>query len=238
MSKTSPKSINQESVTVKPAWGILSVSFFETLRSVRFYTYFAIKRVLDFVLALFLLALLFPVFIIVAIIIKIDSPGPVLFKQERVGRNGKLFKIFKFRSMVSDNDMRDASCSDKYTKVGKTLRRFSIDELPQLFNVLMGQMSFVGPRPWVMEYWTNMNEEERKRGKVLPGITGLAQVKGRNGISIFQKIGYDLTYVNNFSFLQDVKIVLLTIKTVLAGSDVDAGKEGVMDDIRSLRRGA
>lgn len=236
MSKTSPKSINQESVTVEPVVGILSATFFEKLHTVHFYTYFVIKRILDFTLAFLLLVGLSPVLLIVAIIIKIDSPGPVFFRQERVGRNGKIFKIFKFRSMVSNNDMRDSSCSDKYTRVGKTLRRFSIDELPQLINVLVGQMSFVGPRPWVMEYWTNMNDEERGRGKVLPGITGLAQAKGRNGISIFQKIGYDLTYVNNYSFLQDVKIILLTVKTVLTGSDVDAGKEGVMDDIRDLRR--
>lgn len=199
--------------------------------------YYYTKRVLDLVLATILIVAFSPLFVIVSLLIKIDSRGPVFFRQERVGKDGKIFRIFKFRSMVASNDMRDTSRRDEYTRVGKVIRRLSIDELPQLFNVVMGQMAFVGPRPWVIEYWTNMNEEERERAKVLPGITGLAQVKGRNGISIFQKIEYDIIYVKNFSFKQDVKIVLLTIKTVLSGSGVDAGKEGVMDDIRNLRQG-
>lgn len=202
---------------------------------VHFSFYVVVKRVLDFVLASFSVVFLLPVFVILAIVIKIDSPGPVLFKQERVGKNGKVFKILKFRSMVFDNDMRDVSCRDKYTRVGKAIRRTSLDELPQLFNVIAGQMSFVGPRPWVVEYWTNMNEEERKRAMVLPGITGLAQVKGRNGISIFQKIQYDLIYVKNYSLKQDIKVILLTMKTVVSGCAVDAGKEGVRDDIRDLK---
>ena len=237
MSKTSPKSVERESLRVDSSYGLFASSFYERLHAVHFYTYFVIKRILDFCLALPLLVLCLPVFLIIAVIIKIDSPGPVLFKQERVGRNGKVFTIFKFRSMVSDNDMRDSSCADKYTKAGKWLRRFSLDEMPQLINVVLGQMSFVGPRPWVSEYWTNMTEEERERGKVMPGITGLAQVKGRNGISIFQKIEYDLIYVRNYSLFLDTKIVILTIFTVLWGESVDAGKEGVMDDIRDLRRG-
>lgn len=120
--------------------------------------------------------------------------------------------------------------------MGKIIRRLSIDELPQLFNVIKGEMSLVGPRPWVVEYWNNMNKEERVRAKVLPGITGLAQVKGRNGISIFFKIEYDIIYVQNFSFKQDVKIILMTILTVFSGKGLDAGKEGVLDDIRNLRQ--
>ena len=119
--------------------------------------------------------------------------------------------------------------------MGGVLRRLSFDELPQLFNVIAGEMSFVGPRPWVTEYWTNMNKEERLRASVLPGITGLAQVKGRNGISIFQKIEYDIIYVQNFSFRQDVKILFLTVKAVFSGKGVDAGKEGVLGDIRNLK---
>ena len=137
--------------------------------------------------------------------------------------------------MASDNDLRDASCEDKYTRVGTLIRRTSLDELPQLFNIIVGQMSFVGPRPWVVEYWDNMNEKERGRSRVRPGITGLAQVKGRNGISIFQKIGYDLTYVENFSLKQDIKVILMTMKTVVSGVCVDAGKAGVRDDIRDLK---
>lgn len=235
---TKAKSIERDTLTVQPGYGFLKTSsVYRHPHAVRFAVYSSIKRVLDVVFAFLMLVLLAPAFLIIAIVIKIDSPGPVLFRQERVGKNGRIFKILKFRSMVSDNDMRDKSCADKYTRVGAVLRRLSLDELPQLFNVLVGQMSFVGPRPWVVEYWTNMNEEERRRSLVRPGITGLAQVKGRNGISIFQKIEYDLKYVENFSFLQDVKILFLTVKTVFAGDDVDAGKQGVMDDIRDLRRG-
>jgi len=199
--------------------------------------YAVIKRVMDFVIASILVVAFSPLFLLIAVLIKIDSRGPVFFRQERVGKNGKIFRIFKFRSMVSDNDMRDFSSRDKYTFVGKIIRRLSLDELPQLFNVLRGEMSLVGPRPWVVEYWTNMNKEERVRASVLPGITGLAQVKGRNGISIFSKIEYDIIYVKNFSFRQDVKILILTVLTVLSGRGLDAGKEGVMDDIRNLREG-
>jgi lipopolysaccharide/colanic/teichoic acid biosynthesis glycosyltransferase len=198
--------------------------------------YTVIKRVMDFVIATILVVAFSPLFLLIAVLIKIDSRGPVFFRQERVGKNGKIFRIFKFRSMVSDNDMRDFSSRDKYTFVGKIIRRLSLDELPQLFNVLRGEMSLVGPRPWVVEYWTNMNKEERVRASVLPGITGLAQVKGRNGISIFSKIEYDIIYVKNFSFRQDVKILILTVLTVLSGRGLDAGKEGVMDDIRNLRQ--
>lgn len=197
--------------------------------------YSVIKRILDFVFATILVVVFCPLMLVIAALIKIDSRGPVFFRQERVGKDGKIFRIFKFRSMVWDNDMRDFSRRDKYTHVGKVIRRLSLDELPQLFNVLAGQMSLVGPRPWVVEYWTNMSKEERVRSKVLPGITGLAQVKGRNKISIFSKIEYDIIYVQNFSFKQDVKIILLTILTVFSGKGLDAGKEGVMGDIRNLK---
>lgn len=197
--------------------------------------YAVIKRVMDFVFATILLVVFSPLMLLTAALIKIDSRGPVFFRQERVGKDGKIFRIFKFRSMVSDNDMRDYSRKDQYTFVGKIIRRLSIDELPQLFNVIAGEMSLVGPRPWVVEYWTNMNKEERLRAKVLPGITGLAQVKGRNKISIFSKIEYDIIYVQNFSFRQDVKILILTVLTVLSGKGLDAGKEGVMGDVKSLK---
>lgn len=198
--------------------------------------YAVVKRVMDFVFATILLVAFSPLFLLIAIFIKIDSRGPVFFRQERVGKDGKIFRIFKFRSMVWGNDMRDFSSRDKYTRVGKAIRRFSIDELPQLLNVIKGEMSLVGPRPWVVEYWTNMNKEERTRASVLPGITGLAQVKGRNGISIFSKIEYDIIYVQNFSFKQDLKIIILTFLTVFSGRGIDAGKDGVLDDIRNLRR--
>ena len=229
------RALKQQSIGVSPTYGLFLVPAYGGFWTVNYIFYSVLKRVMDLFFATVLLVTLAPLFVLVSIMIKLDSPGPVLFKQERVGKNGKVFKILKFRSMTADNDMRDHSCADKYTKVGKFIRRTSIDELPQLFNVLAGQMSFVGPRPWVMDYWNNMNAEERERSRVLPGITGLAQVKGRNGISIFKKIEWDLTYVRNYSLWQDFKVILLTIFTVFSGSGVDAGKEGMRDDIKDLR---
>ena len=229
-----PKSLDRETLQAEVRVNVLSGIYLRMhLLHNALFGFF--KRLMDLVLATFSVVFLSPTFLILSIAIKIDSPGPILFKQERVGRNGKVFKILKFRSMTCDNDLRDDSCEDKYTRVGKLIRRTSLDEIPQLLNVIAGQMSFVGPRPWVIEYWDNMNERERERSKVRPGITGLAQVKGRNGISIFEKIRYDLIYVDNFSLKQDVKVVLMTMKTVVSGVSVDAGKAGVRDDIRDLK---
>ena len=197
--------------------------------------YRGVKRGLDFVIASAGLVIMAPLFLILIIVIKIDSPGPAFFRQERVGRGGKIFEILKFRSMVVENDMGDVSCGDKYTRVGKFLRVTSLDELPQLINVVRGEMAFIGPRPWVMKYWENMNERERMRALVRPGITGLAQAKGRNGISVFERIRYDLEYVEKMSFLLDVKIVLLTAKMVLKRSAAEAGKAGILSDVDSLR---
>ena len=181
------------------------------------------------------LVILAPVMGIIALVIKLDSPGPVIFRQLRVGKGGKTFQILKFRSMVADNDISDASRADRYTRVGKLIRTTSLDELPQLVNVVRGEMSFVEPRPWVMKYWENMNERERMRALVRPGITGLAQAKGRNGISVFERIRYDLEYVEKMSFLLDVKIVFLTAKMVLKRSAAEAGKAGILSDVDSLR---
>jgi len=224
----------QRTIKVSPTYGLFSARAYDRLWTWNFFAYTAIKRILDTIFAVVLLILGMPLFIITAIAIKLDSPGPIFFRQERVGKDGKIFEIFKFRSMASDNNMLDLSCGDKYTRVGKFIRRTSIDELPQLLNVLMGQMSFVGPRPWVVDYWKNMTMEQRERARVLPGITGLAQVKGRNGISVFKKIEWDLTYVKNYCLWQDIKIVILTVATIFVGDSVDAGKEGMHDDIRDL----
>lgn len=234
-SKTKADAVRTESLSVDAKSGLWAAVMHEKLHSAHFVWYGLVKRALDLVLSLSMLVVLTPVFVIVAVAIKIDSPGPVLFRQERVGKNGRVFRICKFRSMVADNDVRDTSCEDRYTRVGKVIRRTSIDELPQLLNVLLGQMSFIGPRPWIEEYWNNMNARERQRGLVRPGITGLAAAKGRNGLSVFEKIGYDLEYVRDFGFFEDVKVVLLTFKTVAAGEGVDAGKSGIQDDIGALK---
>lgn len=206
------------------------------LKIMRYVSFGALKRSFDFVMASTLLLGLSPMFLIVAMGIKLDSPGPVFFRQKRTGKGGKEFNMYKFRSMAADNDVRDVSCEDKYTKFGKVLRRTSIDELPQLINIVRGQMSFIGPRPWVTEYWSNMNDEERMRAMVRPGITGLVAAKGRNGLSVFEKIEYDLEYVRNYSLRQDIKIVFLTMKTVAKGDEVNAGKSGIHNDIKELKK--
>lgn len=228
--------MSQSSVQLRDGYRVFLGENYSGLKLARLVSFGCFKRGFDLTVASVSLILLSPLFLIVAGAIKLDSPGPVLFRQKRTGKKGKVFNMYKFRSMVADNDLRDASCNDKYTRVGKFLRRTSIDELPQLINVMRGQMSFIGPRPWIVEYWENMNEMERGRAAVRPGITGLAAAKGRNGLNVFEKIGYDLEYVRNFSFRQDVKVVFLTIGTVFKGDEVDAGKGRIHNDIEDLKK--
>lgn len=194
-----------------------------------------VKRILDLIIAITLFIIFLIPMIIISILIKLDSKGPVLFKQVRTGKNGKPFNLYKFRSMAVDNDVHDFSKQDNHTKVGDILRKTSLDELPQIINILKGEMSFIGPRPWITDYYENMTEEQRHRNDVLPGITGLAQAKGRNNITIFDKINYDLEYVKNYSFIQDVKIVFLTIKTVLSKEGADAGKGTIQIELDTLK---
>lgn len=196
--------------------------------------YYYVKRTIDFVLALIMLIILSPIILIVSIAIKLDSEGPVIFKQERTGKNGNIFMLYKFRSMAVNNDVHDFSKKDQHTKVGTLIRKTSLDEIPQLINVLKGDMSFIGPRPWIHDYYERMNEAQRHRCDVLPGITGLAQAKGRNNISIFEKIGYDLEYIKNYSLKEDIKIIFLTIKTVISKEGADAGKSTIQDELNDL----
>lgn len=194
-----------------------------------------LKRLIDVIIALTAFIILFLPMVIIAIAIKIDSRGPVFFKQIRTGKNGRNFTLYKFRTMVAENDVLDFSIQDKHTRVGHFLRKTSLDELGQIINILNGTMSFIGPRPWIPEYYENMNEEQRHRCDVLPGMTGLAQCMGRNKLSIFEKINYDLEYVKNFSLKEDIKIVFLTVKTVLSGSGADAGKSTIQDELEDLK---
>lgn len=197
--------------------------------------YGVIKRILDFLMALLFLIIFMIPMIIISIAIKVEDKGPVLFKQSRTGKNGKVFKLYKFRSMHVSNNVLDFKNENKTTKVGKILRKTSLDELPQILNILKGEMSFIGPRPWIPEYYNNFTEKQKKRTEVLPGITGLAQSYGRNNLSIFDKIDYDITYVNNFSFLQDLKVVFQTIKTVLSKDGAEISKTGIRDEIEDLK---
>ena len=193
-----------------------------------------VKRFFDLIMALILVIIFLIPMIIIAILIKLDSKGPMFFKQERTGKNGKIFLLYKFRSMAVDNDVHDFNCQDKKTRVGNVLRKLSLDEFPQLINIVKGEMSFIGPRPWIPDYYENMTDYQRRRNDVLPGITGLAQVKGRNNINIIAKINYDLEYVKNFSFRQDVKIFFLTIATVLSKEGADAGKNTIHTELEML----
>ncbi|ECK8369924.1 undecaprenyl phosphate N,N'-diacetylbacillosamine 1-phosphate transferase [Campylobacter coli] len=183
------------------------------------------KRIFDFVLALFLLVLFSPLILITALLLKITQ-GSVIFTQNRPGLNEKIFKIYKFKTMSDERDEKGELLSDelRLKAFGKIVRSLSLDELLQLFNVLKGDMSFVGPRPLLVEYLPLYNEEQKLRHKVRPGITGWAQVNGRNAISWQKKFELDVYYVKNISFLLDLKIMFLTALKVLKRSGVS--KEG------------
>lgn len=182
----------------------------------------SIKRILDFLLSFIALIILSPLFLILAICIKIDSKGPVFFKQERLGKDGEVFLIYKFRTMVDGaihmgSGLRTDEGDPRVTKVGKVLRKTSLDELPQLINILKGEMSIIGPRPPVPYHphkYEDYSEEQKLRFTVLPGITGYAQINGRNEIEWDERIEYDIYYAKNWSLKLDFQIFFLTIKTV------------------------
>lgn len=195
-----------------------------------------IKRGFDLIGATVLFILTSPLFVVVSVIIKATSPGPVIFTQDRSGVGGKAFKMRKFRTMAHDNDVHDASRENHITGVGKFLRAFSLDELPQLINVIRGDMSFIGPRPWITPYYDHMNDTQRRRYDVRPGITGLAQVYGRNNLTIHQKIGYDLRYVEHIGLREDLKVIFLTFVAVLSKEGEAMGKGGIHEELDILKK--
>ena len=174
-------------------------------------SYRFIKRFFDLTFSLFLIIVLLPIYFITYILIAIDMGHPAIFKQTRPGKNKKNFTLFKFRSMINDESIDD---DKRITKLGMILRKTSIDELPQLFSVLRGDMSLIGPRPLLEEYNDQFTDEENKRFFVRPGISGLSQVNGRNNLGWDQKLKLDVKYVENQSILLDIKIFFLTIYTV------------------------
>ena len=198
--------------------------------------YEIVKRIIDIIISLIGIIILSPLMLLIAVLIRIDSEGDIIFSQSRTGKYGNKFDVWKFRTMESNNDVRDFSKGDQHTKIGTFLRKTSLDELPQLFNILLGSMSFIGPRPWIPEYFDNMNEIQKHRVDVNPGLTGLAQSKGRNSISIFDKINYDLEYIDKYSFVEDIKVVFYTIKTVLRKEGADAGKSTIQNEIEDLKK--
>ncbi|MCI2236615.1 MAG: undecaprenyl phosphate N,N'-diacetylbacillosamine 1-phosphate transferase [Helicobacter sp.] len=193
-----------------------------------------IKPILDFLLALFLILLFSPIILIVALLIRLKLGSPIFFIQERPGLNGKIFKIYKFRTMSNQRDSKGQLLSDelRLKGFGKFIRKSSLDELPQLFNVLKGEMSFVGPRPLLVEYLKLYNKEQARRHEVKPGITGWAQVNGRNAISWEEKFRLDVYYVKNISFGLDLKILYLTFFKVLKRKDINSSTNITMEKFK------
>lgn len=182
------------------------------------------KRAFDILVALVALILFSPIFLIVLILLTINNSGSCFFLQKRPGLNAEIFKVIKFKTMTDKKDEKGNLLPDskRLTSLGKFIRKTSLDELPQLFNVLKGDMSLIGPRPLLPEYLSLYNNNQQKRHNVKPGITGWAQVNGRNAISWTKKFEYDLWYVNNISFLLDFKIILKTILKVVKREDINA----------------
>lgn len=182
------------------------------------------KRVFDFIVAFCTLLTLLPVIVIVALLIRFKLGSPILFTQDRPGLNGKIFKMMKFRTMLDATDKQGNLLPDneRMTKLGSFLRSTSLDELPGLFNVLKGEMSLVGPRPLLVQYLPLYNKEQARRHDVRPGITGWAQVNGRNAISWEDKFKFDVWYVDNQSFWLDIKILFLTVKKVFVREGISA----------------
>ena len=190
-----------------------------------------IKNLFDKTLALFLIILFSPIYIIVSFLIYKKMGKPILFRQKRPGYKEKIFGIYKFRTMTNETDEYGNLLPDdqRLIGIGKFIRSTSLDELPQLFNVLKGEMSFVGPRPLLIEYLPLYSEMQKRRHNVKPGITGWAQVNGRNAISWEQKFEYDVWYVDNQSFLLDIKILWMTFLKVVKRSDISSNTSVTME---------
>lgn len=191
-----------------------------------------IKRPQDFLCALMATVVLSPVMLGTAVCVRVKLGSPVLFTQDRPGRNGRVFKMYKFRSMTDkmDADGKLLPDEDRLTSFGRKLRRTSLDELPELFNILKGDMSVVGPRPLMVKYLPRYNARQARRHEVRPGFTGLAQVHGRNSISWEEKFEWDVKYVDHITFAGDWKIIFQTVATVLRREGISAAGEATMQE--------
>ena len=189
------------------------------------------KRPMDFILSLIAIIVLSPVFLVVAVLVRVKLGSPVIFKQERPGLNEKIFTLYKFRSMTDERDENGELLPNnlRLTKFGKFLRASSLDELPELFNILCGDMSIVGPRPLLVEYLPLYNEIQKHRHDVRPGLTGFAQVNGRNAITWEERFDYDLQYVEKVSFLLDVKIIFRTVEKVFKREGINKSEAVTME---------
>lgn len=193
-----------------------------------------VKRLMDISISLIWIVILFPLFFIISILIKLNFKEPIFFKQKRPGRSGKIFYIYKFRTMreLIDKDGNILPDEKRITKIGKFLRKLSLDELPELWNVIRGDMSLVGPRPLLVEYLDRYNVEQARRHEVKPGITGWAQVNGRNAITWEEKFKYDVWYVDNWSLWFDLKIIFMTIVKVIKGEGISQPGRATMEEFK------
>lgn len=193
-----------------------------------------IKRGLDFILSLLAVIVLSPVLVIVAILVRCKLGSPIIFKQQRPGYHEKIFCMYKFRTMTDAKDEQGNLLPDevRLTKFGKALRSTSLDELPELFNILKGDMAIVGPRPLLVQYLPRYNERQHHRHDVRPGFTGLAQVNGRNSISWQEKFEWDVKYVEHVSFAMDVKIICKTVGVVLHRSGISSDTSVTMEEFK------
>lgn len=191
-----------------------------------------IKRIIDIFCSLIVLLLFWWLYIIVALLVRAKLGSPILFKQPRPGKNEKIFDMYKFRTMTDERNKKGELLSDekRLTEFGKTLRATSLDELPEVFNILKGDMSLIGPRPLLVKYLPRYNEEQRHRHDVKPGLTGYAQVHGRNSVSWEEKFKMDVWYVNHISLGTDIKIILDTVKTVIKREGISSTSSATMEE--------
>lgn len=193
-----------------------------------------VKRMLDFVLSLTAIVILSPIILITALLVRIKLGSPVIFCQKRPGKDEKIFSMYKFRSMTDEKNKNGNLLPDeiRLTAFGKKLRATSLDELPEMFNILKGDMSIVGPRPLLVAYLERYNESQKHRHDVRPGLTGLAQVNGRNAISWEDKFAYDVEYVNHVTFWNDLKIIFLTIRSVVKRDGISSATSVTMEEFK------
>lgn len=196
-----------------------------------------IKRIIDLLLSGLALLVLSPVYLVLAVLVRRRLGSPVIFSQQRPGRNGRIFEMYKFRSMTDVRNAEGELLPDEYrlTEFGKKLRATSLDELPELWNIFKGDMSIVGPRPLLVRYLPRYNERQKHRHDVRPGLTGWAQVNGRNAISWEQKFAYDVEYVEKESFLLDLKIILMTVGKVLHRSGINQDGNATMEEFMGTK---